>query len=74
MYLDTMQKILGQSNKVLVDVKGGNNLIYLPLDQLMKRRNSPPTVEGPSSGEVPQLGRESRPRPEREVIRERRNR
>jgi hypothetical protein len=59
---------------VLIDLKGGNNLVYLPLDQLMKQGNSSPAAEKSSSAAVPQLGRESPPRPERDVIRERRTR
>ncbi len=35
-YLDTMQQILGSTSKVIIDQKGGQNLLYLPLDQLMK--------------------------------------
>ena len=35
LYLDTMEDVLGASSKILVDVKGGNNMIYLPLDKLM---------------------------------------
>lgn len=37
LYLDSMEAVLGQSSKVLVDTKGGNNLLYLPLDKLMQR-------------------------------------
>ncbi|RRJ82313.1 FtsH protease activity modulator HflK [Aestuariirhabdus litorea] len=37
-YLDTLQEVLGQSNKVLVDVDGGNNMMYLPLDKIMQER------------------------------------
>lgn len=36
MYLDTMQQMLTNSSKVLVDQKGGNNLLYLPLDKLIQ--------------------------------------
>lgn len=36
MYLETVSEIYGKSNKVLVDVKGGNNMMYLPLDQLRR--------------------------------------
>lgn len=36
MYLETVEKILSNTTKVYVDQKGGNNLIYLPLDKLMK--------------------------------------
>jgi membrane protease subunit HflK len=34
LYLETMQDVLGNTNKVLLDVKNGNNLTYLPLDKI----------------------------------------
>lgn len=34
LYLDTMESVLAKSPKVLVDVEGGNNMMYLPLDKL----------------------------------------
>jgi modulator of FtsH protease HflK len=37
-YIETLEDILANSTKVLVDTEGGNNLLYLPLDQLMQRR------------------------------------
>jgi membrane protease subunit HflK len=40
-YLETMQQILGSTSKVLVDQKGGQNLLYLPLDQLMRMGAQP---------------------------------
>jgi len=43
LYLETMEKIYGRVNKVLIDVDGGNNMIYLPLDQLIKKQNSSAT-------------------------------
>ena len=36
LYLDAMQQIMSNSSKVLIDQKGGNNLLYLPLDKLMQ--------------------------------------
>ncbi len=36
MYLDVMQQIMQSTSKVLVDQKGGQNLLYLPLDKLMQ--------------------------------------
>jgi membrane protease subunit HflK len=36
LYLETMQEVLQGSGKVLLDVKEGNNLTYLPLDRLMR--------------------------------------
>jgi membrane protease subunit HflK len=37
LYIDMMESVLNNSSKVMVDVKGGNNLLYLPLDKLMSR-------------------------------------
>jgi membrane protease subunit HflK len=36
LYLDAMQQVLSNSSKVVVDQKGGNNLLYLPLDKIMQ--------------------------------------
>ena len=36
LYLDTMQEVIGQTGAMIVDVKGSNNLLYLPLDRLPK--------------------------------------
>src|SRR5690349_7946699 len=36
LYIDAMQQILTNSSKVLVDQKGGSNLLYLPLDKIMQ--------------------------------------
>lgn len=35
MYLETLEQVMSSSTKVYMDQKGGNNLIYLPLDKLM---------------------------------------
>ena len=36
MYIDTMQQVLSNTSKVMVDAKGSGNLLYLPLDKLMQ--------------------------------------
>lgn len=36
LYLDTMQRVMANSGKVTVDVSKGNNLLYLPLDQMLQ--------------------------------------
>jgi membrane protease subunit HflK len=41
MYLETMQQILNSTSKVLVDSKSGQNLLYLPLNQLMQAAGAP---------------------------------
>jgi modulator of FtsH protease HflK len=46
-YLDTMQQILSSTSKVVVDQKGGQNLLYLPIDKLMQlsgQQQSPGTT------------------------------
>jgi membrane protease subunit HflK len=35
LYLETMQNVLGNTSKVILDVENGSNLTYLPLDKLM---------------------------------------
>ena len=40
LYLDMMESVLGNSSKVLVDLEGNNNLLYLPLDKLMSRSST----------------------------------
>jgi membrane protease subunit HflK len=32
-----MQSVLSNSTKIMVDVEGGNNLLYLPLDKIMEQ-------------------------------------
>jgi membrane protease subunit HflK len=36
LYIDAISDVYSNSSKVLIDVEGGNNMMYLPLDQLMK--------------------------------------
>jgi len=38
-YIETLETILARSTKVFVDTKGGNSVLYLPLEQLMQRRS-----------------------------------
>ncbi|MGH8606241.1 MAG: FtsH protease activity modulator HflK [Gammaproteobacteria bacterium] len=37
LYLDTVESVLSKTSKVIVSTKGGNNILYLPLDKLMER-------------------------------------
>jgi membrane protease subunit HflK len=37
LYLETVEDVLGKNNKVMLDVKSGNSLMYLPLDKLMQQ-------------------------------------
>jgi membrane protease subunit HflK len=44
LYLDMMQSVLGSSSKVLVDQKAGQNLLYLPLDRLIRESAPAPAA------------------------------
>jgi modulator of FtsH protease HflK len=46
LYIDMMQSVLGNSSKVLIDQKGGNNMMYLPLDRMMERARSESAAAG----------------------------
>jgi len=50
LYNETMEEVLGNTNKVLVDPKGGN-MMYLPLDKLMERRA--PTLSPDQQRQLP---------------------
>jgi membrane protease subunit HflK len=53
LYIETLEEILSNSKKVLVDTQGGNNLLYLPLDQLTERRRSIPESEPATAAPLP---------------------
>lgn len=36
LYLETMEEVFSNTSKVMVDVSSGNNIMYLPLDQMLK--------------------------------------
>ena len=47
LYLEAVQEVFSNTNKVMVDVEGGNNVMYLPLDKMTSS----------SSAAVPRSGR-----------------
>ncbi|TMN81704.1 MULTISPECIES: FtsH protease activity modulator HflK [unclassified Pseudoalteromonas] len=55
LYIDAMEEVLGSSSKVLVDVKGGNNMMYLPLDKIMEKQGTATRVALPSSSDIQDL-------------------
>jgi modulator of FtsH protease HflK len=59
LYIETTEAVLGGTNKVIVDMKGGNNLMYLPLDRFMQPA-APLTMPRPSTDA---RGVDSRPAP-----------
>lgn len=50
LYIDTIEQVLGNSTKMLIDVNSGNNLIYLPVDKIMNQgspKNNNSSVSAP---------------------------
>ena len=52
LYIEAMQQIMSNTTKVLIDQKGGNNLIYLPLDKIMQMSGTGP-AGGAKAAEAP---------------------
>ena len=50
LYLDALQNVMSNSTKVMVDVEGGNNILYLPLDKIARQSEESVSVQptGPS--------------------------
>jgi len=40
LYLDAIEFVLSNTNKVLLDTEGSNSLMYLPIDKLLQQRGS----------------------------------
>ncbi len=60
LYLDAQEQIMSSVSKVVVDQKGGNSLLYLPLDKLLSATgagNAPatPNVQPVSPTALPEL-------------------
>ncbi len=45
LYLEAVQDVLSRTNKVMVDVEGGNNVMYLPLDKMAERQAAQSQVQ-----------------------------
>jgi membrane protease subunit HflK len=58
LYLESVESVMTNSSKVMVDIKGGGNLLYLPLDKMMggsasgSSTSARQILEGGSSSEV----------------------
>jgi len=50
LYLESIEEVLTNSSKLMIDQKGGNNVIYLPLDQLMRQRRPDSTTSSIDGG------------------------
>ncbi len=48
LYLEAIEDVYGRSNKVILDSEGSGNLLYLPIDQLLRQSNSSSTGDSMS--------------------------
>ncbi len=54
LYIDTIQSVLENTNKVMIDTTGSNNLMYIPIDKIMENRSGTRSGSGTSgSGDFP---------------------
>ncbi|MCK2125991.1 FtsH protease activity modulator HflK [Thauera aromatica] len=42
LYIETMQQVMSNTSKVMIDAKGNGNLLFLPLDKLMQQAGARP--------------------------------
>ena len=40
LYLESVESVLGNTTKVMIDLEGGNNLLYLPLDKILEDKRN----------------------------------
>jgi membrane protease subunit HflK len=66
-----MESVFSNTSKVMMDVKGGNNLLYLPLDKLMQQQTSTTSQQSVNVPMVPPVSTEGIRRllPQQENIR-----
>jgi membrane protease subunit HflK len=49
MYIDTLESVMSNSTKVMIDVEGGNNILYLPLDKILEQNQTDKMSTGRST-------------------------
>ena len=54
LYLEAVESVLSNSSKVMIDVEGGNNMMYLPLDQILNRNQ--PKISNQDNGNQSSTG------------------
>ncbi len=47
LYIETMQQVYSNVNKVMLDTRAGSNLLYLPLDRLLQQAGAPAAAAAP---------------------------
>jgi membrane protease subunit HflK len=55
LYLETVQSVMENTSKIMIDVEGGNNLMYLPLDKLIAEGARAPLRGGSENVDIRDL-------------------
>jgi modulator of FtsH protease HflK len=45
LYIEAMESVMSETSPVMIDVKGGNNMMYLPLDKIIQQKHSEALVQ-----------------------------
>ena len=48
LYIDSLQDVMTASSKIMIDVEGGNNMLYVPLDKILEQSG---TAAGPRTSD-----------------------
>ena len=73
LYLNSVEKVMSNVSKVLVDVEGGNNMLYLPLDKIVSQAPAASANNSRQTDMVGQVANEVIERLRQEQIRARRS-
>jgi len=55
LYIESITEVYNNASKVMVDVDGGNNMMYLPLDQIIKNMPAQAQSSGISDADISRL-------------------
>jgi membrane protease subunit HflK len=51
LYLETIEQVMSGASKVLIDTKSGNNMLYLPLDQMIRQQKESCAQAAPATSD-----------------------
>ena len=51
LYLETIEQVMSGASKVLIDTKSGNNMLYLPLDQMIRQQKESRAQSAPATSD-----------------------
>lgn len=61
LYIDSIENVMVNSSKIMIDVEGGNNMLYLPLDKILEQSTASQRISGSSVQELRDLANQLAP-------------